>query len=422
MGLAYAAPPEIAASVFLRLVASGKIADREAKIQLIEEAFSLAANAHDRFRLAQIKGVSPDSRSGAIARAARLKLDTLSLRAAAVRAMLELDPAKARELFSRMDPPDPPARSCDDALVFDLTDFYSLLTDLASRTFTSEERRLEQHIGFVRLYVMGITSPVQVVPVARMVRTLNVTPNQRDLLVATFAAALQNVATENRSFLVTAESVANEVAPLATDTLQIAFDKYMERQRGAEQCQGAGMTIDIGAGVAATPPPAAKIHPYWTSGEAQAMLARGLQLRWGPTGIPGRMVTIEERKAVEWQTQLADTLKAMESWKPASGETETDYFHQRCLFYESLVELTPPGATRDNLIAAFLNFLSHSTLLRECAAEWLSHGVDLLTRLRLSGDPDAGRLRDAFIASDNPALALAARLDGDTIPGWRRSE
>lgn len=401
MGLAYASPPEIAADAFLRIAASGKIAGREAKLQFIDQAFDMAASARDRLRRRHIAGSPADSRSGSIDRAARLGLDTLSLRVRAVRAMFDLDQTRARELFSRMEAPQPEARSCEDALVLDLTGFFGLLSDLANQAFSTGERRLEQHVGFVRPYVVSIASPVEVAPVARLVRTLSVTPRQRDLLLASFVTALQNVAADGRSFLETADSVTEEVVQLAqacekdglaTDGLKSAFEKYLERQRGSARC-------------------AVKLQSYWTSPGAQALLVRGLKLRWGPEGVPSRMLTLEERKAAEWQTQLAEALNEMESWKPAPGESEADYFHQRCLFYEALVELTPPGARRDNVIAGFLGFLSNSPIQRESPAEWLARGAEILSRLRLSGDSGAERLLEAFAGSANPALALMARLE-----------
>jgi hypothetical protein len=406
MGLAYAAPPEIAADAFLRIAASGKIAGREAKLQLIDQAFDMAASARDRLRRRQVAGAPADSRSGAIDRAARLGLDTLSLRVRAVRILFDLDQTKARELFNRIETPQPEARSCEDALVFDPAGFYGLLSDLANQTFSAGERRLEQHVGFIRPYVLSIASPVEVAPAARLVRTVSVTPRQRDLLLASFVAALQNVAADGRSFLETADSVTEEVVQLAeacakdglaTDGLKSAFETYMERQRGSAQCSGQGGAV--------------KLHGYWTSPEAQALLARGLKLRWGPEGVPGRMLTLEERKAAEWQTQLAEALNEMESWKPAPAESEADYFHQRCLFYQALVELTPPGARRDNVVAAFLGYLANSPTQRESPAEWLARGAEILSRLRLSGDSGAERLLDAFASSANPALALTARLE-----------
>jgi hypothetical protein len=123
------------------------------------------------------------------------------------------------------------------------------------------------------------------------------------------------------------------------------------------------------------------------------------------------MLSLDERRSLEWQGQLADTLKEMAAWKAGAEESEADYFHQRCLFYESLVELTPPGAIRDSVSAAFLSYLSGAAIQRDSPAEWLSHGLEILMRLRLTGDSEAGRLEEAFARSGNPALALTARLE-----------
>ncbi len=423
IGLAYASPPEIAADAFLRLAASDHVAGREAKIDLIEQAFTLAGNAHNKLRERQIAGLSADTRSGMTGRAARLGLDTLTLRARAVHQMLELDKAKAREMFGRIETPDPKARTCEDALVYDLGDFYLVLVEIANQTFSAGERRLEQHLGFLRDYVLSITSPVQVAPAARMVRTVGITPQQEELLMASLATALANVVTDNRSFLATAEASIEEVRQLAGSAagttasgLLGALEKYLERQRGAAQCTFDGPVIDVGAALAGAPQTpsqaaTAKVHRYWTSGAAQAMLARGMKLRWGASGAPVRALTLDDRRSREWQELLTETLNELPNWSPAPEESEADYFHQRCLFYETLIELTPPGEQRSDVIAAFLGYLNGSQMLRENPAEWLSHGVEILARLKQGGDTDAGRLSDAFLRSDCAALALTARLE-----------
>lgn len=421
-GLAYASPPELAADAFLRLIAAGKVQDREAKLELIEQAFTFAAGAREPFRLRHVGDAPADSRSGMRDRAARLKLDGLSLRTRAVRALLDLDPAKAREMFGRIEPPQPAARTCEDALIADPGDFYALAAEIEARTFSAGERKLEQHISFVRPFLLSIASPVQVAPAARLARMASATARQRDLLVASFIAGLDNVAADSRSFAPTLHAAHAEVEQLAevcrrqgiaADGLKQAFEKYIERQRGGTQCASEEGAIDVGFALGVTSKPVAppRIHRYWSSPESQAMLARGMKLRWGPTGTPGRMLTLEERRTAEWQAQLAETLNELASWKPAPEESETDYFHERCLIYETLVELTPPGATRDNVVAAFAAFLAGSPVRRESPAEWLSHAAEILSRLRLSGDSDAGRVAEAFLRSGEPALALAVRLE-----------
>jgi hypothetical protein len=419
-GLAYASPPEIAADALLRIAGWDKAASREAKLELIEQAFELAGKARDRYRQRAMAGTPGDSRAGAVDRAGRLELDALSLRVRAVRAALALDKAKARELFERMEAPRPEARSCQDALIYDVTGFYFLVGEIAGQAFSREELRLEQHVALVRSYLLSMTSPVEVLPAARLVRTVGASPPQRNLLASTLAAALAGVAADSRSYLESREATAAEIATLGEELknegiagggLREAYESYVKRQNAAFACESADTTvIELAPG---NQTPRAPTNPrYWTTAGTQALQARALKLRWGPSGVPTQMLTLEERRRPEWQSLLAELLNELASWKPAPEESEADYFHQRSLVYESLIELTPPGAIRDKVSAEFLSFLAGAAIQHESPAEWLSHVVELLSRLRLAGDSEAGRLAELFARSGNPALAIAARLEG----------
>src|SRR5579864_8410868 len=96
--LAQAAPPEFAADAMLRVAESGKIKDRDAVGDLIERAFRTAAAATFRVRMRGVPGTTTDTRSGVLSQAHDLKLDALSLQSRAVRDMLAIDKAKARDL------------------------------------------------------------------------------------------------------------------------------------------------------------------------------------------------------------------------------------------------------------------------------------------------------------------------------------
>src|SRR5579864_1232184 len=122
--LSHAAPPEFAADGLLRVVESGKIADRNARRDLAEQAFRLAAMAKFSVRMRGVGGSLADTRPGFLSRAYDLKLDSLSLQSRAVRAMLPVDPAKARGLFQTIPRPALAKLTCDDALVYDVSDFY----------------------------------------------------------------------------------------------------------------------------------------------------------------------------------------------------------------------------------------------------------------------------------------------------------
>ena len=100
--LADAAPPEFTADALLRIVESGKLADKAARRELLEHAFQLAASAKFPVQMQAAQGTTTDTRAGSLSDAYALKLDALSLQSRAVRDMLPLDHAKARELFGQM--------------------------------------------------------------------------------------------------------------------------------------------------------------------------------------------------------------------------------------------------------------------------------------------------------------------------------
>src|SRR5690348_1908317 len=81
--LARGAPVEFSADALLRVVESGKIVDPEAKIDLVEQAFRLAASAKFKVRMRKLPGSMADTRSSYLGSAYDLKLDVLSLQSRA---------------------------------------------------------------------------------------------------------------------------------------------------------------------------------------------------------------------------------------------------------------------------------------------------------------------------------------------------
>src|SRR5579872_7410117 len=67
--LSHAAPPEFGADALLRLVESGKIGNREARHDLIVDAFNLAVSAKFPLRKRHLAGTTLDSRAGSLSQA-----------------------------------------------------------------------------------------------------------------------------------------------------------------------------------------------------------------------------------------------------------------------------------------------------------------------------------------------------------------
>ncbi|HEV2689819.1 MAG TPA: hypothetical protein VGV35_14755 [Bryobacteraceae bacterium] len=411
--LARGAPVEFAADALLRLVESGKIGNQDAKGELVSEAFRLAAAAKFKVRMRKLPGSIPDTRSSALSNAYDLKLDVLSLQSRAVADMVPIDKAKARELFREIVRPSLPALTCDDPLVYDVADFYQTLGIVANATFTAEERAKEEHLNFLLDYLAQAATPAALAPLARVIQSAAVTPDQSAILWNRFNGLLETMQPDDRSF----SAAAPEIAKGVNAGTQESFLKFLQRSKGCPDDGSPGVSLDLSRGpVQAGNTP--HVESYWQSAEAKRLLEDGQRLRIRPDG---KLVSEAERSTREWQQQLTDYLAAMAAWTSAQEKSEADYYHQKCVVYEALVELIPPGPQRDKTLEAYVNFVSNSNLQSNSPAEWFMHAHSMLDRVRSTSSGEPAKMLAAFETSGNRSLALYAALEkafGGGLPAW----
>ncbi len=355
--LANASPPEFAADGLLRVAGVSKI-DKQLRMDLIDRAFHTAAGAQFHTPMI-ILTQTPDTSAGMVASAARLNLDTLTLQTRAVRSMLLLNSAAARQLFLEISQPaiDPPG--CDQLMVPDLTPLYETLSTIANSTFSDQERKKEEHINLVMGYMSRAASPTQIAPLERMVASLSVSPEQRDILMARLNGLRQSLVTPN--------------------------------------CRDKKPT-DISS----------RPDAFWKSDQAKRLFTMGVHLRFKDAGS---LYTDAERDTPEWYLKLTDFMKELADWQASDEKDEASFFHQKAIIYEMLVELTPRGAERDKLIQSYVDFVANSELQREKPVEWYFHAQSLLTRVRSENGGEPAKIAAAFVNSGNPVLALYMDLD-----------
>jgi hypothetical protein len=411
--LAQSAPPEFAADALLRIVESGKVADRNTRRDLAEQAFRLAGSAKFPLRMRGVPGSTVDTRSGYLGKAYDLKLDALSLESRAVHDILSTDAAKARELFQEIPGPTLTPLTCDDALIYDVSDFYQTLGAIANTAFTPKEREKEEHVSFLLGHLGQATSPAQLAPLARVIKAANVTPAQREILWSRFNGLLEGIQADDRSF--TASLV--DVSQLMTPEIQASFDKYRQKSAGCKDDLGASVLVNGDAEppkTGATP----RTERYWQSPEAQRLLVYANKLRFGEVGKP---LSDADRSTHEWQQQLTDFLSQLADWTAAQEKSEADFYHQKCVVFEALLELIPPGEQRDKMLQAYVDFISNSNLQQQSPVEWFVHAHSMLDRVRSTNSGEPAKLLDAFQSSGNPVLALYSTLEktfGGKLPSW----
>jgi hypothetical protein len=386
--LAQATPPEFAADAMLRVAESGKIKDRDSVRDLIERAFRTSAAATFRVRMRGLPGTNTDTRSGVLSQAYDLKLDALSLQSRAVRDMLAMDKAKARDLFRDIPPPALAPLTCDDAMVYDVADFYRTIGIVANTAFSEKERAKEAHINFMLDYLGQAVSPVQLAPLARLIKNANATPAQTELLWTRFKGLVESIQGDGRSNSAAIAALSAEGGP----GLQVSFEKY---EQTAQICKN-------------EPGVTPKLERFWQTPKAQTLLEDGLKLRLAPDG---RLFTEADRSTLEWQQRLTDYLSKLTDWTSGQDQSVAVYYHQKSLVFEALLELIPAGPQWDKVLLDFVNFIGNSDLQQQSPVEWFIQASSVLERVRHSNDSTLTKLSDAYQRSGNSVLALEIALE-----------
>ncbi len=402
---AHSVSPEFAADALLRIVESHKITDVEAQRDLVEQAFRLAGSAKFRLRMRNLSGAMVDTRSGYLSKAYDLKLDALSLASRAVRDMVPIDRARARAMFQEIPRPQLTPLSCDDPLVYEVSDYYRTLTTIVDSSFSEKERKKDEHLNFFLDYLLQAVSPAQLSPLAAAIKTVGVTPEQREILWNRLAGILENMQPDDRSYSASLWEVTQAIPP----GLHPSLEKYLRKSSG---CPDDAQSQPAKTG--STP----KIERYWESVATNILLDGAKKLRFG---TEGKLLTGADRATEEWQQQLADYLRQLGEWGPGQEKSEADYYHQKCVVYEALVELIPPGQQRDAILTGYLDFIGNSSLQQQSPAEWFMHAHSMLERVRSTNSGEPSKVLEGFQKSGNPTLALYSTLErtfGSSVPSW----
>lgn len=446
--LADAVPPEYEADVLIRLAQSGKITSREKKLTWLRKAFNLAADAQLSVQPTPTPYSDTDTKSGYLAVAAHLHLDTLSLESRVVSAMLPIDSAGARELLEQIQFPTLQALGCEEPLTYDLSMFYQLLEEVENHGFTEKERLQGKDVTMLVPYLTSLQSHAQVQPIAQLLRNLKMSSSDLGRLVSLFADAISRLRGDPRSFAAERLGFLGYQFPesfvllikkldaqhVPTSALLTAFREYLTNNLNAVQC---GETADQEKSGEPLPGcvllfneqlsqqirddelspinkeelrnsrvgPRATVLPFWSSVESKRLMEDLRKLRFGNGK---RELSEMERATTQWNSRLIDFLTELEAWKP-SDDDEIGFFDQKCILYSTLIQIIPNGAQATKAIDDFVDFLELNSVQRHSPSEWIFWVDRLLSGLR--APKDRQELIQAFANSGDSTLNLYARLE-----------
>lgn len=429
------APPEFATDLLIGVAESARVTEPDWKKELIEEAFRMAADCQYQMPQRSVGPYPVDTRAGYLGEAFRLKLDALSLRCRAVESMLRLDKAKAVQLFGEIGNLKFPPVNCDGGLVYEVSDFYKTAGKLFREAFSGKEKQRREHIRFLESLIDDISSPVQIPPAANLVRSLEMSREQRERLVSALASRITKLSGDDRSFSSSIYSVDDEMARLLhtcdeqgvstielTRSLRSYYIKHFSADRCSDTLRSTGDTGKVPHEVsqfnkrikALTEKNVSEIEPddlkpskiegkvnvhfYWRSPRAQKLMHSFKQLKFGSGRKP---LTKSEIDSVEWRAGFSEFFKGLLAWDKNDEDSVEDYFHQKCNLFEGLMNIPLGAFEKDEVIREFVSFLWRFDLKSLSRIEWFWHAKNLLPRALGQQGGEGGANRRAVLESSN---------------------
>ena len=445
---AQAQQAEIAADALIRLVESNKSISTQRKTELLEEAFRRASEAQHPIRLGYAGVI--DTRSGMLSEALDLELDKLSLQSRVVKAMLALDKKRAREMFNEIPSKLPLTPvGCKEGFIFPNVDkVYETLSAILASTFTEKEKKQDAHIFYALPYIESMNSPAQIVPIIKTILSLKPNQIQLSILAGTFTRTLKNLPGDDHSFRqsMSSNKTTSQIINLrkAYNDRQLpdhelieVFRTYLLKQLNGTRCSD-GLKFNMNTPLASkyvlpnyvefvnanlltnNPITAEQIEPfkvenaenspeyYHDLGE-ENRLEKYRKLRFTSQD---KEISEVEKEQDEWQVGFSQLLNDVVAWTPNDILADQDYFHQKCIFFQSLIEIAPKDKLelRVNAFNQYLFFVSNSSMQRENRAEWLMQAQRLLDLIVAAREEEKIILQAALEKTSNVTLNLYLKL------------
>ena len=439
------APPEFSADLLIRIAESDLLGNKKKRAEILEDAFRQSSDAQQKIRRKVWAG-PVDTRSGYLSAAYDLRLDELSLKSRVIKVMVTLDPQRARTLFGEIPKIKLTPLSCEDALGYDVSEFYEALRVIDEKSFTNEEREQAENVRFVQSYIDELASPAQVGLTVNLIADLQVRSEELTMLVSSLTLRLKKISNDPRSFAVSmrhGEVISSferllsecETKNVPTKDLLSSLRTYMISQLHSAQCSDAlfnGSPHDKKAddiayinkwfNVPIAPDDVKPLRvgsaeeraPFWTSVNSARLLMRVKSLRFGTKSTP---LSVKERSTVEWEQDLLDVLSAVESWDVTTEKTELDYFHEKCNLYVALFNLAPADESRARVLLSLASYLRNTAIKERSRIEWWLHAKDLLERMSKLDLPRRSKMLEISRNAGDATLQLYATLN-DLLSGY----
>src|SRR5271157_10111 len=449
--------PEFKADILLSLAESGKVADAGLKKKLVNRAYAAAEAVQPQYAEAPYGRVGKTPQGRKAIALSMTQLDRMSLQSRAVHDMQALSHSRARAMFEAMQFPVLGPLSCDDNWIYAPGPFYSALAEVAENNFTPNEIKDGKRLAFLQSYVSHLESHAQVIPVAHLLATAKLTPEELRQLAPVYSEALLGVPQDGHTFAIIAEdggdyiqsvyggrSLSDAMSGLVsaakrTDVpaglLLRSLRGYLVQNFNGPRCStketeedtkkknslpGAvasfnqtfdallkqnGITpITLSELTKATVLATTVFDPHDDSSFDDKQLTLAIQQLHGSLDQSTKAGQI----APSWWRELDDFLSRFYSWQEGN-EPEENYVHEKAEFYQALIDLIPKSPERQKVLESFVAFLEQHSYQNLGGAEWFLYAKVFL--LGMFAENSHEEILNAFVNSRDPVLSLYARME-----------
>jgi hypothetical protein len=416
------APPELAADILIRIVESGRVADPAWRLEILDQAFHLAAAAKYPFALsaASAVGMNTDSDAGVRHAALDANVDALSLRCRAVSGALKLDHNKALALFREIPILRLPVHTCEDAMKESPGIFFETLGQIFAQAFSPQERAKGKHVDFAEEYLRGLSSPTELLPAMGMIAAHKLTADELERMAGALVASIQQLNSDDRTFTATTgPGFIDELTAFADrcrrggyppQALIASFRAYLVRHLQAARC-AESLKADTDGRLVETfneklvPMAGAGAVTPITDDEAKPVSLDGWAKGRRPDGMT-QFLTGEQRNTPEWQAAAQEFLSRLEAWKQDNDEPAESYFHEVCFMYSGLLDIAPPGSLREHVLHSYIDFLKNSEVEHGSPPEWYLEVSRLMKGATDATAGDVSHVRNEMRSRGDPVMIL----------------
>jgi hypothetical protein len=321
-----------------------------------------------------------------------------------------MDAAEARRLFGeiRLDVPSSP---CASPMLYEVSDFYSLLDAVVRQTFTAKEKQKGEHVTFIESQIRSIRSPIQLVPMAALLARAELSKEALERLTSEYSSVLQRIQATDRELGALARDQSLEKAlsllagrhpeqtsavigllrayriflvrssrpavcgDFAADRLDIveAF-RRLQKEHGAEPSVATLVVDDLKPDRTAE---SAQVEPLPVPSEFGGLLGRLMERRQRRAS---QQPQSEESQSSEWEMDVSDFLTKVDGLDPAGTKCHACVFHEKADLLLIFFDFTPRGRLKERVLDHLVRFLATDAMQEESPLEWLLR-VKLLLNL-----------------------------------------